>query len=138
MCLDRAKLIETLCPQYTHTHSVHTHSFMHTGSHAKAVAYVHTEGHHHRHTNSVTNTHIFTSTHTYTQALNATSAPPPARRQWMCRVSSSRGSFPGLMLPRVALTASMCLSPHLFIHTAGIMLRLPAHLWQLIPRTASG
>ena len=76
MCLDRAKLIETLCPQYTHTHSVHTHSFMHTGSHAK-VAYVYTEGHHHMHTNSLTNTHIFTSTHMYTQALNARSAPPP-------------------------------------------------------------
>ena len=26
MCLDRAKLIERLCPQYTHTHSVHIHS----------------------------------------------------------------------------------------------------------------
>ena len=77
MCLDRAKLIETLCPQYTHTYSVHTHSFTHKGSHAKAVAYVHTEGHQHMHTNSLSNTHIFTSTQMYTQALNARSALPP-------------------------------------------------------------
>lgn len=41
-------------------------------------------------------------------------------------------------MPRVAIMASMWLSPHLSIQIAGIMLRLPAHLWQLVPRTASG
>ena len=43
-----------------------------------------------------------------------------------CAMSAAvRGSLPDMVMPRVA---SMCLSPHLFIQIAGIMLRLPAHL----------
>lgn len=46
-----------------------------------------------------------------------------------CAMSAAvRGSFPDMVMPHVAIMASMCLSPHLFIHIAGIMLRLPAHL----------
>ena len=77
-----------------YTYTLSSHSFMHTSSHAQAVAYVHTEGHYHRHTNSLTNTYIFTSTHMYTQALNTTSDPSPEWQLWICHVSSGQKFIP--------------------------------------------